>query len=76
MTELADFKTQPDATSSDKVAAPDKLASSENCFTYGSFVLVVDRLLEVTFWQSVAEILYTAVPHMTFVFKMGCCEEA
>ena len=55
MTELADLNTQPGALVSDKLAAPDKLASSdklsssENCFTYGSFVLVVDRLLEVTF---------------------------
>ena len=47
MTEPAILQTLP-VTPAETLAPSTNLAPSENCFTYGSFVLLVDRLLEVT----------------------------
>ncbi|XP_063689934.1 uncharacterized protein LOC134822672 [Bolinopsis microptera] len=47
MTEPAILQTLPDILAPAETLAPStKLAPLENCFTYGSFVLLVDRLLE------------------------------
>ena len=59
MTEFAVTETPPDEptppasqslTPSDSLPPSDSLGPSETHFTYGSYVLLVDRLLEVIFF--------------------------